>query len=135
MKQVARALKMLCAAMTTGAPVNWARHLPKPVIDSTTTKAYDDNTTVGEIISAALTPSVFKSQDKGVDDADRCETTLQGEGIAFMIWPDTEDGGLNIYAPNVPHALQPCADPVTITLPQLRTLGVSTQAMGFARLK
>ncbi len=115
--------------LTTGAPVNWARYLPKSMIDSAATEDYDDDTTIGEITSAALLPLFFKSLGEGVDDANRCATALTGEGVAFMIWPDAPDGGLDIYDPDVPHVEQPCAGPVTVTLDQLRALGVGQRAL------
>jgi hypothetical protein len=109
--------------LTTGAPVNWARFLPKNLVQKFGTDTAGDGTVVGTLTSSALQALYLKKPDTDPD----CHDPLADPSLTFVIWPDASLPGLAIQPFSLPHAVAACADAWTIPLPMLKQLGIKPE--------
>jgi len=112
--------------LSTGAPVNWSRLLPKALIDSVSTDSAGDGTTIGLIASKTL-QKLYARAALAHGDADfkaNCADVVNGDGLTFQVWPDAKAGGL-MLVPDLPHVVLACGDPQVIPVQALRNLGVA----------
>ncbi len=107
--------------LTTGAPVNWARLLPKPIVETSSLDTAADGAKIGVVGSKKLSALYLAGLDKG-QDAD-CKEALTVGDLHFVLWPDAKAKGLAMQTISLPHAEQACADVVTIPSAKLRELG------------
>lgn len=109
--------------LTTGAPVDWAKLLPKPIVEQTSLDNAQDGTTIGVVASKMMTALYLAGLSKDLDPG--CKDVLDNGDLTFVLWPDAEAKGLAMQTVGLPHATQACADVVTIGLPKLREMGAA----------
>jgi len=112
--------------LNTGAPVNWARLLPKSLVDAVSTDSAGDGTTIGLIASKTL-QKIYAREALAAGDADfkaNCADTVGQDGLTFQVWPDAKAGGLMLQ-PDLPHVVLACGDPQVISIQTLKSLGVA----------
>ncbi len=116
----------LTYSLETGAPANWARLLPKSLVDSASTDTAGDGTTVGLIASKALQKIYAREALAGRKGEDRkdCADVFSQDGLTFQVWPDAKASAL-MLAPNLPHVVAACGDPQPISARTLQSLGVA----------
>ena len=116
----------LSYSLETGAPVNWARLLPKTLIDDTSLDTAGDGTTVGLITSKALQKIYAREALAGMpaDARKDCADVVKQDGLTFQVWPDAKAGAL-MLAPDLPHVVAACGDPQPVSVQTLKTLGVA----------
>jgi hypothetical protein len=117
------AIFALAYDLNTGRPLDWLRLFPATMVATAVLDTADDGTPVGEVTAPALTALFIQALDK--DGATDCAAALQDSPVAFILWPDAKDDGIDLYDGNMPFATSACAGPETIGLPDLRKLGVS----------
>ena len=111
--------------LQTGTPVNWAKLLPSPLVETTTTEDAMEGTTLGLIRSKLLVTL-------GTDPSEDCG---MGDDATFQLWPDTARKGVNFAWSDPPHANENCGEPAVLDIPTLRRYGASAslvQALGQA---
>jgi len=111
--------------LNTGAPANWARLLPKALIDSTSTDSAGDGTTIGLIASKTL-QKIYAREALAHGDADfktNCADVVSQDGLTFQVWPDAKADGL-MLVPDLPHVVLACGDPQVVSVQALKNLGV-----------
>jgi hypothetical protein len=111
--------------LDTGAPVNWARLLPKALVDATSLDSAGDGSTIGLITSKTL-QAIYAREALAAGDADfkaDCADVVNQDGLAFQVWPDAKAGGL-MLVPDLPHVVLACGDPQLVSIQALRGLGV-----------
>lgn len=104
--------------LTTGAPVDWAKLLPKPIVEQATLDNAADGTRIGVVASKALSAAYVAGLGKDVDPD--CKDALSGVDLNFVLWLDAKAKGLSMQTISLPHAAQACADTVTIGVAELR---------------
>jgi hypothetical protein len=109
--------------LTTGAPVDWAKLLPKPIVERASLDNSADGAKIGVVASKMLTALYIAGLDKDADPS--CKGALSDTDLSFVLWLDKQAKGLAMQTVSLPHALQACADVVTIGLPKLREIGVA----------
>jgi len=112
--------------LNTGAPANWARLLPKSIVDAVSTDTAGDGTTIGLITSKTL-QKIYAREALAAGDSGfkkDCADTVNQDGLAFQVWPDAKAGGLMLQ-PDLPHVVMACGDPQVISVPTLRKLGAA----------
>ncbi len=120
--------------LRTGAPVDWARLLPRGMLTGTTTNAASDDTTEGLVTSPALAATFRRiaAADAGPDK--QCAEVLSGKGqfgaLVFQLWPDAQANGLALEFPTLPHVVAACGAPEVIPAAELRQLGVGPVLLG-----
>ena len=116
--------------LNTGAPANWARLLPKALIDSTSTDSAGDGTTIGLIASKTL-QKIYAREALAHGDADfktNCADVVSQDGLTFQVWPDAKADGL-MLVPDLPHVVLACGDPQVVSVQALKNLGVGAQLL------
>lgn len=108
--------------LRTGAPLNWARLLPKALVGTTSLDTAGDGTELGVMASAAL-QALYVQLAK--PDAD-CAAVLRDSELRFMLWPDASRAGVAMQPLGLPHAIAACGPDVVIPLAELRRLGVNS---------
>jgi hypothetical protein len=98
--------------LTTGVPVDWTRLLPKPIIERSALDEAADGAKIGVVGSKALSAAYIAGLGKDVDPD--CKEALSAADLDFILWPDAKAKGLAIETVSLPHAVQACADVVTI---------------------
>ncbi len=120
--------------LRTGAPVYWARLLPRGMLQGATTNTAGDDTTEGLVTSHVLAAAFRKigSGDGGLDK--QCAEVLSDTGqwgpLAFELWPDAQANGLALEVPTLPHVVAACGAPAVIPAAELRKLGVGPVLLG-----
>ena len=116
----------LTYSLDTGAPANWARLLPKALVDAASTDSAGDGTTVGLIASKRLQTIYAREALAGMkaDDRKDCADVVNQDGLTFQVWPDAKAAGL-MLAPDLPHAVAACGDPQPVGVQALKSLGVA----------
>ena len=109
--------------LTTGAPVDWAKLLPKPVVETTSLDTAADGAKIGVVASKTLTALYIAGLGKDVDPS--CKDALSEADLTFVLWLDREAKGLAMQTVSLPHVVQACADTVTIDVAKLRELGAA----------
>ncbi|HYA74303.1 MAG TPA: hypothetical protein VEF36_14220 [Roseiarcus sp.] len=107
--------------LTTGNPVDWAKLLPKSIVETTSLDTAADGARIGVVGSRALSALYVAGLGKGLD-AD-CRQALTGADLNFVLWPDARSKGLAMQTVSLPHAVQACADVVAIPTAKLREWG------------
>jgi hypothetical protein len=105
--------------LRTGAPLNWARLLPKTLVGTASLDTAGDGTRIGVAASPALT-KLYLTLLK--PDAD-CASALREGELQFMLWPDAARAGVAMRPSGLAHAIAACGDDAVIPLATLRTLG------------
>lgn len=106
--------------LTTGNPVDWARLLPKPVVERSSLDSSADGAKIGVVGSKALSALYVEGLGKGLDPD--CKEALTSADLNFVLWPDAKAKGLAMQTVSLPHATQACADVVAIPTTKLREL-------------
>jgi hypothetical protein len=116
--------------LTTGRPVNWAKLMPAPLVQTSSVDTNTDGTSVGSVASErlsafyrkALPAALAKAND--VDKADRasCADAL-GDSLTFFVWPDAARDGVVIFPSSLAHAVKACGPEVLIPAASLRKMG------------
>ncbi len=109
--------------LTTGNPVDWARLLPKPVVETSSLDSSADGAKIGVVGSRTLSALYVAGLGKDLD-AD-CKEALTSADLNFILWPDAKTKGLAMQTVSLPHAMQACADVVAIPTSKLRQLGAA----------
>jgi hypothetical protein len=110
--------------LTTGNPVNWAKLLPRPIVETSSLDTAADGAQIGVVGSKTLTALYLGGLGEG-QDAD-CKEALTAGDLNFVLWPDAKAKGLAIQTVSLPRAAQACADVVAIPAAKLRELGADT---------
>jgi len=106
--------------LTTGAPVDWAKLLPKPLVERASLDSSADGARIGVVGSKTLSALYVAGLGKDLD-AD-CREALTSADLNFILWPDAKTKGLAMQTISLPHAMQACADVVAIPTTKLREL-------------
>ncbi len=109
--------------LTTGAPVDWAKLLPKPIVETSSLDSSADGAKIGVVGSKTLTAAYIAGLGKGLD-AD-CKEALTATDLNFVLWPDAKTKSLALQTDSLPHVVQACADVVTIPTKTLRQWGAA----------
>lgn len=109
--------------LATGAPVDWARLLPKPIVETTSLDTAADGASIGVVASKTLTALYVAGLGKDVDPS--CKDALSETDLTFVLWLDREAKALAMQTVSLPHVVQACADTVTIGAAKLRELGAA----------
>jgi hypothetical protein len=107
--------------LTTGAPLNWERLLPRALLGTASLDTAGDGTRLGVVASAGLTALYFKLVKPDAD----CMPALRDTDLHFMLWPDAERDGVAMAPSGLPHAIAACGTDTVIPVATLRTLGVT----------
>ena len=107
----------------TGSPLNWARLLPKALVQSTILDYSGDGLPLGVVFSPALTALYMKLAQPNIDPS--CVPELQQSPFPFMLWPDAKADGVVLNPDGLAHAIAACGPQETIPLATLRQIGVS----------
>jgi hypothetical protein len=102
--------------LTTGAPINWQRFLPRDATSGISTAA--DGSRTGLVAWPALTALALKTADPD------CKPLFTGAQPPFTLWLDARSG-LIAQPSGFPHATAVCAVPLHLAPQQARTLGVT----------
>jgi hypothetical protein len=102
--------------MTTGAPVNWIKLLPKSSTPSALTDSVTDGSTMGALVQPALRKMLLSAADAECKDA-----FLDPQG--FQLWPDAKHETLVALPFDLPHVVQACANEIDLTMDQARKMG------------
>jgi hypothetical protein len=111
--------------LRTGSPLNWARLLPKSLVQSTELDEADDTTPLGTVGSPALTALYLKLETADHDFDPSCGQALQDTNTQFQLWPDAQANGVAIVPDGLPQVIQACANQETIPLATLRQIGAN----------
>jgi hypothetical protein len=105
--------------LKTGSPLNWARLLPKALVQTASLDTAGDGTQLGVVASPALTALYLELAKPDSD----CTEALRQEDLHFMMWPDAAAEGVDMAPSGLAHAIAACGPDVTIPVARLRTLG------------
>lgn len=119
--------------LTTGVPVDWAKLLPRPVVERASLDTAADGTRIGVVGSKTLTALYVAGLGKDVDAS--CKEALGDADLNFVLWLDAEARALAMQTNSLPHSAQACADIVKIGLPKLRELRVAPNLIGALEAK
>jgi hypothetical protein len=109
--------------LTTGVPVDWAKLLPKPIVETTSLDDAADGAKIGVVASKTLTALYVAGLGKDADPS--CKDALSETDLTFVLWLDRETKALAMQTVSLPHGVQACADTVTIGVAKLRELGAA----------
>jgi hypothetical protein len=104
--------------LKTGSPLNWARLLPKALVQTASLDAAGDGTQLGLVASPALTALYLELAKPDSD----CTELLQQQELHFMLWPDAAADGVGMEPSGLAHAIEACGPEVTIPEARLRIL-------------
>ncbi len=107
--------------LTTGNPVDWAKLLPKPIVETSSLDTAEDGAKIGVVGSKKLSALYVEGLGTGLDPD--CKEALTSGDLNFVLWPDAKAKGLAMQTISLPHAMQACADVVTIPTTKLREFG------------
>ncbi len=105
--------------LNTGDAVNWTK-----LVSGAGVTTYSDTGADGKDGAplALVYPALKAMYLKVPDNAGDCQTAY-GDDQSFIIWPEAKTGTLKVEAFDLPHATQACANDMTLTLDQAKTLG------------
>jgi hypothetical protein len=109
--------------LETGAPIDWARVLPRALVESTTVETAGDGSVLGLVKSTALNALYRRALSED------CREVLSDDDLAFQLWPDAKAGGLIMRTMVLPHAVAACAESVTVPTAALRGMGVRPELL------
>jgi hypothetical protein len=105
--------------LRTGAPLNWARLLPKALVQTESLDTAGDGTRLGVVAAPAL-QTLYR---KIVQPDAPCEAVLRDSTLHFMFWPDAARNGVAMQPTDLAHAAAACGPDAVIPLATLRSLG------------
>jgi hypothetical protein len=111
--------------LATGAPADWKAILAAVPVENAEPEAGDGAWASVLVTSAALWDLYAKraSQANGKECAE-VFADAESLGNRLMVWPDAKADGLGLQAWDWPHVVKACAAPVTVSVADLRKLGV-----------
>jgi hypothetical protein len=108
--------------LRTGAPVNWVRLLPPALVQGTGSYTRADGLRVGTVSSPRLTDLYVKAAEQALDA--QCKDALDGERLAFQLWPDARHGAIALKPSGLPHVITACGPEARVSAATLRSFGV-----------
>jgi hypothetical protein len=115
-------LTALVYDLSSGAPVNWQRLLPKAMVQGTSTDTDVAGTTVGFVTSKKLQSLWLEAEGDPIDPD--CKDAVTDPKLALSLYPDAKAGGLAVQPGDFAHVIMACADSNVIPTATLRPLGV-----------
>ena len=113
--------------LRSGAPVDWARLLPRGLLAGTATDTVGDGTTVGLARAPALA-AAYQRIGLAATLPKECSEVFDDKTVwgtpGFQLWPDARADGLAMENPGLPHVVAACGATVVIPAAELRRLGV-----------
>jgi len=107
--------------LNTGDAVDWSK-----LVSSAGVQNYSDTGADGKqgAPQALIDPALLAMYLKDPDNAGDCQTAYGDANTqAFMIWPEAKTGTLKVEAFDLPHVTQACANDMTLTMDQAKSLG------------
>lgn len=98
--------------MTTGAEVDWRGLFPVVLL------AGDNRPRHGAVKAAPALVALYFAHATAMNT--ECREEIADDPVYFRVWLDAAKAGLVLMPASLPHALQACADPVTLPLASLR---------------
>eukprot|EP01037_Dinobryon_pediforme_P014092 gene14092-14211_t len=89
--------------LTTGSPVDWARLLPKSLVETTSLDSAADGTKIGVVGSKLLSKIYIEGLGKDID-AD-CKEALSSADLTFILWLDAKKKGVSVQTVSLPHVV------------------------------
>jgi len=105
--------------LNTGEAVDWTK-----LVHAAGVKTYSDTGADGKLGAplALVDPALKAMYLKDPDNAGDCVTAYDDEQ-SFILWPEAKTGTLKVEAFDLPHAAQACANDITLTADQAKSLG------------
>ena len=115
--------------LTTGSPVDWTKLLPAKLLGKVSLNEATDGVKMITLGSKRLYELYLARYRAGERKGDKeCTEAMEqaggDSGPALTPWLDGQTGGLGL-APEVPHVIQACADPMIIPVATMRAEGVA----------
>ncbi|WP_425230494.1 hypothetical protein [Sphingomonas sp.] len=114
--------------LATGMPVDWTRLLPHRLTGTIGLTDDGDGVQMVTLSSPRLTALYRRGYRPGYDDRElnaQCRAAIAGDGgdaVAMLAWLDGKAGGL-VLQYDLPHVMQACSAPVTVSLGVLQREG------------
>jgi hypothetical protein len=118
------ALSVTIFDLTTGDTVDWTKLVNSPGV-----KNYSDSGATGKLgqPQALIDPALYAAYmkwDSTQDGFSDCKDAFE-DPQSFIIWPEAKSGTLLVEPFDLPHVVQACANDMTLTLDQAKSLGFS----------
>ncbi|MGH7091940.1 MAG: hypothetical protein ACREFB_00210 [Stellaceae bacterium] len=112
--------------LTSGAPIDWKALFPAGIVSAAGTGPGNPDSQPVTVTSDALWKRYVKlaAPVSGIKDCTDVLANPPWHGTGLMLWPDAAADGVAMMAADFPHVIKACGPPVTLTMAELRKLGV-----------